>query len=286
MPAVETSLSAPSVPHPALAWILGEGWLAPAWRGIALFLLGLLCSGWLEQLMMLASYGWLVLAIYRYLQVRELAPEGPEVPELGDALAAPEPLDALVQLNLQADEKPREWSAQLLHALEWKRMGDLCLAFYKERGLQASSVSFGSDGSVDAVLQQSGQSAAFALMHCRARGEAEVGAEAVEALLPKMHEAGVERAFFMGVKRFSREAHDLARAHQITLVDERMFLALLARLSHDDRQRLLNLAVEGDYATPSCPGCLLKMLPRESARGRYWGCRAYPLCKHTLGMHP
>jgi len=63
-----------------------------------------------------------------------------------------------------------------------------------------------------------------------------------------------------------------------------MFLSLLTRLPPDESQRLLNLAVEGDYTTPTCPACGLKIIPRQNDKGRYWGCRAYPRCKATLGM--
>jgi len=46
----------------------------------------------------------------------------------------------------------------------------------------------------------------------------------------------------------------------------------------------LKAATEGDYQTPTCPACSVKMVTRKSTtRGRtYWGCRNYPACKHTF----
>jgi restriction system protein len=47
---------------------------------------------------------------------------------------------------------------------------------------------------------------------------------------------------------------------------------------------LLKIATEGDYQTPTCPACSVKMISRKStSQGRkYWGCRNYPACKHTF----
>ena len=44
------------------------------------------------------------------------------------------------------------------------------------------------------------------------------------------------------------------------------------------------LATQGDFLTPTCPSCAIKMISRKStAHGRpYWGCRNYPACKHTF----
>jgi restriction system protein len=287
MPLAHASPVKPSL----LSLLCGATAVAALWRAVLLFGLGDVLprlsgrqpASLMHAALLLGAYALLALAIFRRLQA-EPQSAGDEFAALSDAAATPSTLDALVDLAGQPQEKPREWSLELLHALEWKRMGDVCLAFYKERELSARNVTVGSDGSMDATLHQGGEEAPFALLHCKARAEQEVGAAALEGVLQFMQEAGVARAFFMGAWSFSAEAKQLAAAHQITLVDDRMFLALLARLPHADSQRLLNLAVEGDYTTPSCPGCLLKMIPRQNEQGRYWGCRAYPHCKHTLGM--
>lgn len=275
-----------SVPAVLAVQLLGRRWQGPLLRAVLAFLLaGMIpggMAGWLGWLLMAACYGWLMLAVYRVLRRPPARPAAAVALHDGDA--CPTPLDEVVSLDLQPQMKPREWSLELLHALEWKRMADLCLAFYKGRDLSARNVTVGADGSMDAQLYQPGEETPFALWYCKARGEQEVGEEAVAALIRQMAEAGVEQAFFMGAWSFSPAAQTLASLHQVTLLDDRMFLALLRHLPYDDSQRLLNLAVEGDYTTPTCPACLLKMIPRQNEAGCYWGCRAYPHCKHTLGM--
>ena len=50
------------------------------------------------------------------------------------------------------------------------------------------------------------------------------------------------------------------------------------------RQALLAFATEGDWTTPTCPSCGVKMAARDSSRGRFWGCIRYPKCRATLPM--
>lgn len=57
-----------------------------------------------------------------------------------------------------------------------------------------------------------------------------------------------------------------------------------ARLPAAAQLQLLAFATEGDYTTPSCPSCGVKMIKRESKRGVFWGCRHYPRCRQMLGV--
>ena len=47
---------------------------------------------------------------------------------------------------------------------------------------------------------------------------------------------------------------------------------------------LLKFATQGDFLTPTCPSCSIKMISRKSTKeGRnFWGCRNYPHCKQIF----
>jgi restriction system protein len=83
---------------------------------------------------------------------------------------------------------------------------------------------------------------------------------------------------------FTDDAREFAKANSITLLDGKLFLAMLQRLPSESSQKLLAFATEGDYITPSCPHCGTKMTSRNSSRGEFWGCRNYPRCKQTMPM--
>lgn len=59
---------------------------------------------------------------------------------------------------------------------------------------------------------------------------------------------------------------------------------MLQRLPAESNRRLLELATEGDWTTPTCPSCGTKMVARDSKRGAFWGCPTYPKCRGKLAM--
>jgi restriction system protein len=84
--------------------------------------------------------------------------------------------------------------------------------------------------------------------------------------------------------RYTQEAVTLAGKEDIQMIDGAALLEKLAVLSPEKSQALLKFATQGDFLTPTCPACSIKMASRQSTReGRkFWGCRNYPACKHTF----
>ena len=70
-----------------------------------------------------------------------------------------------------------------------------------------------------------------------------------------------------GTPGFHQDARAFAADNRIDLLDGEFFLTILERLPEDANRRLLELATEGDWTTPTCPGCGTKMIARDSKRG-------------------
>ena len=179
-----------------------------------------------------------------------------------------------------------EWSLSVLRDMEWKRFEDLCLAFYRAKGIRAESTPLGPDGGVDVRLYQddADPQRCTAIVQCKAWGERSVGVKLIRELRGVMAHEGVDKGFFMAPGRYTEEARTFAAANRITLLDGRQLLSMLQRLPAEVSRNLLAAATTGDWTTPSCPSCGTKMVARESARGAYWRCVTFPKCKQTLGM--
>jgi len=94
----------------------------------------------------------------------------------------------------------------------------------------------------------------------------------------------VPKGFFMTSGDFTDEAKKVAKANKINLINGEMFLSMIQRLPEASQQKLLALAIAGDYRTPTCSQCGIKMVRRESKRGPFWGCSNYPKCHRRLAM--
>jgi restriction system protein len=176
------------------------------------------------------------------------------------------------------------WSAQLLKQLEWRRFEELCAACLEMEGYAARIARTGADGVVDIHLCAAGADKPSILVQCKAWDAYRVGIEPVRRLRVAMTASRLGEGMLVSSGRFTPEAADYAGKNSIRLVDGTAFLARLAALPPEKSLALLKFATQGDYLTPTCPCCSVKMVSRKSTRqGRkFWGCRNYPQCKQTL----
>ncbi len=155
-----------------------------------------------------------------------------------------------------------KWTLELLRRLEWRRFEDLCAAFSETQGYKAQ---------VDIVVQ------------CRA-WSASIGIQPVRELRGAMGSAKIGRGVFFAAGKFTREARDFAAKEGIQLVDGTELLGKIAGLPPETAAGLLKLATQGEFLTPTCPSCGIKMTSSQSTRDgrKYWACCNYPRCKQTF----
>ena len=159
------------------------------------------------------------------------------------------------------------WTPELLKQLDWQRFEQLCAAYFEAQGTERASI----------------------VVQCQPWNAYRVGIKPVHGLLGAMAAANVAQGVLVTSGRFTQEARDFARKQKtVSLIDGADLLARIAALAPEKALALLRLATEGDFLTPTCPSCALKMIPRKStAQGRkFWGCRNYPGCKETFSGKP
>ncbi len=182
--------------------------------------------------------------------------------------------------------KPTEWSIDLIRDLEWKRFEDVCQQFYEKKGIRSETTALGPDGGIDIRLYQDDTGRPTSIVQCKAWGERFVGVKPVRELLGVMTHEKIGKAFFMTSGSYSEEAKAVAQANRITLIDGTMLMMMIQRLPAEERESLLAFATAGDFTTPTCPSCGVKMKAIAGKAGRpdFWGCRDYPRCRQKLGM--
>src|SRR5437899_7781942 len=155
------------------------------------------------------------------------------------------------------------WSLELLRRLEWRRFEELCAAYYE--------VAEGAD-KPPSVLQ------------CKPSSVYTVGIKPVRELRAAMAAAGVPQGVLVACGTFTSEAKEFSRGENIQLIDGGELLRKIGALAPEQGQALLKLATAGEFSTPTCPACGIKMTARTSStEGRkFWGCLNYPRCKRTF----
>jgi restriction system protein len=106
----------------------------------------------------------------------------------------------------------------------------------------------------------------------------------VRELRRAMNAAKIADGTLLTAGRFTYDAVNLAAQEGIRLIDGPALLEKIAALAPDKSHALLQFATQGDFLSPTCPFCSIKMISRQSTKDgrKYWGCRNYPACKQTF----
>jgi restriction system protein len=201
---------------------------------------------------------------------------------LWSALRRGEETPTKTALRLKLDT--RQWSPELLKQLEWRRFEELCAAYFEALGFKTQITGTGTRAGVDIVMREKGADGKPSIARCKAWDAYRVGAGAVRELRRAMGAAKIDDGVLLTAGRFTREAVNLAAQESIRLVDGPALLEKIAALPPEKALELLKFATQGDFLTPTCPFCSIKMLSRQSTKDgrKYWGCRNYPACKQTF----
>jgi restriction system protein len=177
-----------------------------------------------------------------------------------------------------------KWTLELLRHLEWQRFEELCAAYFETLGFATNITRSRSNGAADIVLRIEGADTVSVLVHCKSWSPYPIGMKPLQELHAAMAQAGVGEAVLVTSGRFTPPAAEFAAKNNIQLLDGARLLAEFASLVPEKALALLKLATKGDFLTPTCPGCSIKMISRKSTdEGRaFWGCENYPRCLRTF----
>lgn len=191
--------------------------------------------------------------------------------------------------EISADEPSNAWSLALIRALEWKRFEELCEGFWKAKGYPAELTAPGADGGVDVIIRdRRDPTKVFAVIQCKSWFAKPVGVEAVRALWGAKDHFGAQLAIFYGLSGFTPDAQHFADEKHLSLIHGGKLLVQILSLPFEAQQELLKHVTRGDYVTPTCPNCDIKMV-RRNGNGRFtdfFGCSNYPRCKRTFNISP
>lgn len=252
---------------------------------------------------MLQAVGWLftglfaLIAVIKYLHMRALPRPSTyslmEPTAVRESGPSSEPkkswaadLDAAWGATLasyrppQTPVPPGEWSLELLRQIEWKRFEELVAAYLREAGYRVETIRCGADGGVDAKVYKGDD--LIAIAQCKAWNSRPVGVKPVRELLGVMAHQKVPAGLFFATGDFTSEAVAFGQDAPLTLVSGEELMKNIGALSVGIQERLLAVATVGEYRTPTCPSCGIKMVDREGGGKHFWGCRNYPRCRQTF----
>jgi restriction system protein len=209
----------------------------------------------------------------------------PNQPYVNNGLAPPD-YHINNDLSLQYVPEQRKWDVSVLKEIEWKRFETVCTEFLRIAGFVATETNIGADGGVDIRVHKPEVENSEGIIQCKAWNTYNVGVKPVRELFGIMAAERISTGILMTSGSFTLEAVEWAKG-KVNLIGGEKFIGLIKKLSEENQKGLLDVALEGDYRTPTCPQCDVKLILREVKKGRneggkFWGCVNYPRCKQTL----
>lgn len=206
-----------------------------------------------------------------------------DIPSVGGLRV--EPRISFKDYDFQDQQVNLTWSKDLLRTLEWKRFELLTAEYFRVLGKKVETIRKGADGGIDARIYKDQTSELEYAIQCKA-WRTKVGVKEVRELFGVMAHESAGKGLFITTSSFSSEAIRFANEHseKLFLIDGDQFFRLLMKLPDTSKEKLLRFATEGDYQTPTCASCGIKLIKRQGKTGYFWGCSNYPRCKVTMKL--
>lgn len=169
------------------------------------------------------------------------------------------------------------WNIESLRSLEWKRFELLCAKYYEIAGFKAQTIASGADGGIDVKLFKLDPNIPIAIVQCKAWRKA-IGVKEIRELLGVMAHEKVARGIFITNGTYTPDAIAFGASNPIQLLDGNAFLQKIQNLDSSAKDKLATFAFEGDYKTPTCASCGIKMVKKKV----FWGCSNFPRCRSKI----
>lgn len=185
------------------------------------------------------------------------------------------------KLNIKLE---RQWSKQVFADIEWRRFEAVCEALFAQAGFETRAQSHGADGGVDIWLHSAHAQGPVSVVQCKHWQGKPIGVKEIREFYGVMASHKLQRGTYATTSAFTADALQFAKDNGINAMNGTKLLELIATRTPEQQLALLTVAYEGDYATPTCASCGIKLLERTASKtGKsFWGCSNFPRCKSTL----
>lgn len=183
------------------------------------------------------------------------------------------------------NERNTKWDKTFLQSLEWKRYEEVCMEYLRIKNCAADVTCTGADGGIDIKIADKNGNM-LAIGQCKAWNKP-IGVSLIRELYGVKASEQIKHGIFLTTSIYSQEAIEFAKNKALLLIDGDVFVKLINDLDEINKQRIDQIATEGDYTTPTCVHCNVKMIKRIATKGKdegnaFWGCINYPKCRKTM----
>lgn len=175
-------------------------------------------------------------------------------------------------------ERSDSWNKQVFADIEWRRFEAVCESLFAQSGFKTKSQSHGADGGVDVWMYSAHAEGPVSIAQCKHFRSKEVDVKLIREFFGVMSSHKLQRGTFVTTSTFTADAQKFANENGINALDGDKLLKLIASRTSEQQKELLDIAYEGEYSTPTCASCGIKLVKRT----KFWGCSNFPKCRTQI----
>lgn len=171
----------------------------------------------------------------------------------------------------------------LIQDIDWALFEDLCVFCVENKGYTAKKTKTGADGGVDIEFSSNDIKG---IAQCKSYA-GRVGVKYIRELFGVMAAGNIDVGYFFTTNDYTDEARDFGRGKALELFNGDDVLAEIKSMPKERQDTILSHITAGDYLTPSCPQCDIKMAKKTNKKDKseFWGCPNYPnKCRATMSI--
>ena len=186
----------------------------------------------------------------------------------------------------KSESIPTEWSEELISNVEWRVFEKLCFGLWRAKGFNIEETDNGADGGVDFYLCTPESGARITAVQCKSWKAKQIDVKVVRELQGVVASEKLRLGLLMYSGVLSKAAQDFSAKPDVTIktrgADD--ILAQIRQLSEQAQSSLLHEITRGDYLTPSCPNCDVKLVEKigRKTNNKFMACPNFPSCRYTL----
>jgi hypothetical protein len=181
----------------------------------------------------------------------------------------------------------REWSLGILQAMDWKLFENFCAEIFRRKGNEVEKTGTGVQGGIDFVVKSVDVDVAVQCKHWKPG----IDLRQVREFFGAAVQAGYDQMVFITAGEFDDRVRQAYREDKsVQLIDGEALLRNINKMGVEVSDELLQLVVRdsGDWQTPTCVECGIKMVMRQAKEigKRYWGCANFGRtgCYQTIDL--
>lgn len=186
----------------------------------------------------------------------------------------------------QAEKAPNTWSHELIDDVEWRVFEKICMGLWQAKGFEIEETANGGDGGVDFYLCAKDSKVRIGAVQCKSWKTKQIDVKVIRELQGVVAAENLRLGLVMYSGKLSKGANDFINRPTVTIKQQgtKQIFEQIQRLDIERQQQLLDATIVGDYLTPSCPNCDVKLVIKKAKKSgkEFKACPNFPRCRYTM----